>query len=299
MGLRKLIRSTFGFSRSQTNGFVMLLPLVTLALFSEPVYRWWVSQRENDFTKERVVLDSLSTVWELQKTEKNQIPLEEEIPILLFKFDPNTATVEELTALGFSKGLTKRLLNYRDKGGKFRIKSDVKKLYGMDSLYYVSLQPFILLPDKIEAVKKNQFAGFEKKKPELFDLNEADTSRLKAIYGIGSVLAKRIVKYREKLGGFINSNQLSEVYGLDSAVVNRITKSSYLDQNFSPRKLNINTADEFALSSHPYASKKIAKAIVAYRFQHGNFKSPDELQKIDLIDDKVFDKIYPYLTVGE
>jgi len=297
-GFRKLIRNSFGFSRSQTNGFIVLLPVVTIILFSEPVYRWWVSQRTEDFSKERAALDSLHIAWQKQKVEENQIPIEEEIPISFFSFDPNTASADELKALGFSTRLSKRLLNYREKGGRFKVKSDLKKLYGLDSAFYQALVPFISLPVEIPK-KESAFTPFEKKKPEVFDLNEADTTQLKSVYGIGSVLANRIVKYRDKLGGFITQDQLREVYGLDTAVVKRIVKASYLSQNFSPQKININSAEELALASHPYSSRKIAKAIVAYRFQHGNFSSVDDLRRIHLIDDKVFDRIYPYLTVSE
>jgi competence ComEA-like helix-hairpin-helix protein len=291
-----LIRNFFGFSRSQTNGFVILLPVVTLALFSEPTYRWWVSQRKDDFSKEKLALDSLTSQWELEK-EKNQIPLEEEVAFVFFKFDPNAATSEELNALGFSKGLTQRLIHYREKGGKFRVKTDLRKLYGMDSLFYESLTPFILLPEKIELVKKeSDFTKSFKKKSEIFDINEADSTQWKSIYGIGSKLSKRIIVYREKLGGFITQNQLNEVYGLDSVVIDRINKASFLSAEFSPNKIYVNTADELVLSSHPYLTKKLAKAIVAYRFQHGKFHSLEDLRKVQLIDNTVLEKISPYLT---
>jgi len=294
--LRRQIRNFFGFSRAQTNGFVGLLIIVTLVLFSEPLYRWWVSRRPADFSKERTALDSLTAQWKSQKKEVNRIPLKGEIAISFFEFDPNTATEEDLKALGFSAGLTQRLLNYRKKGGKFRIKSDLKKLYGMDSVFYLSLIPFIELPEKI-TYPENEFIATKKNEIIPFDLNDADTTLLQSIYGIGPVLSKRIVKYRESLGGFVSNDQLNEIYGLDSVVVNRIIKRSFLLDDFEPRKFNINTAEENELTTHPYLSRKMAKAIVTYRFQHGKFQTVDDLQKIQVMEKKVFDKIYPYLTV--
>lgn len=294
--LRRQIRNFFGFSRAQTNGFVGLLMIVTVALFSEPLYRWWVSRRPADFSEERTALDSLTAYWQSQKKEVNRIPLKEEIAISFFEFDPNTATEEDLKALGFSTGLTKRLLNYRNKGGKFRIKSDLKKLYGMDSVFYLSLIPFIELPEKI-TYPENEVKAAKKNEIIPFDLNDADTTLLQSIYGIGPVLSKRIVKYRESLGGFVSNDQLNEIYGLDSVVVNRIIKHSFLLDDFEPRKFSINTAEENELATHPYLSRKMAKAIVTYRFQHGKFQTVDDLQKIQVMEKKVFDKIYPYLTV--
>lgn len=242
------------------------------------------------------MLDSLTAQWESQKQENSRVPFDEEIAISFFEFDPNTATEEDLKALGFSAGLTKRLLNYRNKGGKFRIKSDLKKLYGMDSVFYLNLTPFIKLPEKI-TYPENEVSTTRKNEIILFDLNSADTTLLQSIYGIGPILSKRIVKYRESLGGFVSKDQLNEIYGLDSVVVNRIIKRSFLLDEFEPRKFNINTAEENELATHPYLSRKMAKAIVTYRFQHGKFQTVDDLQKIQVLEKKVFDRIYPYLTV--
>ncbi len=293
--LKHQVRSFFGFSRAETNGFVLLLIIISIVLFSKPVYHAWVSNRPVDFSKEKKTLDSLTAHWELRKKELNSIPADEAIAVTFFEFNPNTATPEELEALGFSERLKKGLINYRAKGGEFRIKSDLKKLYGMDSAFYESLYPFIQLPEKITYEKAA--LPETKKKSEVFNLNEADTTQFKKIYGIGPVLAKRIVKYRERLGGFVTADQLGEVYGLDSVVVKQILKSSFLNDNFMPRKININTADEVLLSSHPYSSKKVARTIVTYRFQHGSFQSVDDLRKINLLDKKIVDKIYPYLTI--
>lgn len=292
--LRYRIRNFFGFSRTQTNGFVALLVIISVALFSKPVYHAWISSRPVDFSKERKTLDSLTAQWELQKKEANHIPPAEESTVAFFEFNPNTVTEDELKALGFSERVKKGLLNYRAKGGVFRIKSDVKKLYGMDSAFYRNLYPFIQLPEKIAHENPTSES---KKEITAFDINEADTTQFKQIYGIGPILAKRIIKYREELGGFIKNDQLNEVYGLDSVVINRVLKSSFLAADFIPRKININTADETVLSSHPYFSKKMGKAIVTYRFQHGNYRAVDDLRKIDLMDKKVIDKIYAYLTV--
>jgi DNA uptake protein ComE-like DNA-binding protein len=219
--------------------------------------------------------------------------VESHIPATLFAFNPNTATPDELRALGFSDRLIKGLTNYRAKGAQFRVKADLKKLYGMDSTFFQRLHPFIQLPASIVYEK---FVPAVKSKPEPFNLNLGDSTQFQQVYGIGAVLANRIIKYRERLGGFARTDQLYEVYGLDSTVVEHLLKASFLDNN-SFKKLNINTADEKMLSSHPYFSKKIARAIVTYRFQHGNYRSLDDLSGISLLDEKTMNKIYPYLTV--
>lgn len=298
-GLTKWIRNFFGTTRAQTNGFVALLILVTVVIFSEPVVRWWRSSQPRDFSTDKQTLDSLTRLWQAVETKNNTVSAKPDR--VLFDFDPNIIHKEQFLALGLSEKLATRIINYRNKGGKFRIKADLKRIYGIDSVLYQTLYPYISLPD--EAAKptfENNDAGNRfkpKEKPQPFNLNEADTTQLQKIYGIGSKLALRIVKYRDKLGGFVSIGQLHEVYGLDSVVVEKLVAASYLPDKPAVKTINLNSADEKTLAAHPYFGRRIASAIVAYRFQHGNFKSVDDLGKIPLIDKNNLGKVLPYVTV--
>ena len=126
-------------------------------------------------------------------------------------------------------------------------------------------------------------------------MNLADTAQLKQIYGIGEKLSLRIIKYRDVLGGFVSSAQLHEVWGLDSAAIDRLKQVSFIETNFRPRMLSINNAREEEIAIHPYLSKSAAKAITAYRFQHGRFQSIADLEKVQSLDLKTIHKIEPYL----
>jgi DNA uptake protein ComE-like DNA-binding protein len=275
---------------------VVLLPVLAIIIFSEPIYSWWVSRQPVDFSAERKELDSLYAHWQLEKKE-GMDTLQRNAPApALVAFNPNTIDSQSMINLGFSKQLAKGIKNYRLKGGVFRVKSDLKKMYGMDSVLYGKLKPFILLPESVEKQAYAKGAIAEKKRVT-FDLNTADTTTLKSIYGIGSKLAMRIIKYRDKLGGFIHPQQVYEVYGLDSTVVSKLNEASFIASEFQPVKLNINTADERTLSSHPYLNKKIASAIVVYRYQHGNFQSTQEIMNVRLIDKTLFEKLNPYLSI--
>ncbi len=300
-GFKKTIRNFFGTTRAQTNGFVGLLFVIVIALFSQPLTRWWVSTRPQDFSKDAALLDSLTRNWKASE-ENEKIEVQEEVAIAYFDFDPNTASQDQLKSLGFSEKLASRIINYRTKGGKFRIKSDMMKLYGMDSTLYGNITPYIKLPDQFtkHEFEKKEFADRTKppkEKRQKFNLNEADTIQLEKVYGIGPALAKRIVKYRDKLGGFVSQDQLKEVFGLDTVVVRKIAEASYLSDTPTVKKINLNTADEKMLAAHPYFGRKIASAIVTYRFQHGNFKSVDDLSRIPLIDKNNLGKLFPYVTV--
>jgi competence protein ComEA len=295
--LKRWIRDLLGFSSMETNAFIILLPLIAVIIFTQPVYHRFFNSRKTDFKKDKHTLDSLVAQWEHQQKDLPAISKGKSTERKAFPFDPNKATQKELLTLGFNAQLVNRIIHYREKGGVFKIKSHLLKIYGMDSTLYTALYPSILLPEKIEkqhsdrTILEKKVFTFAK-----FNLNQADTSVLKKINGIGPVLALRIVKYREHLGGFVKPEQIQEVYGLDSIVVNRLLSASFLDQN-PPTQLNINTASEKELDIHPYINKAIAKALVTYRFQHGRFNSVEEIRNIVLIEKNVAEKLLPYLRI--
>lgn len=292
--IKRWLSHALGFSHAQTTGFLVLLPLIFLIIFSSTIYRSLRPETQLNHTAAYKKLDSLIADWE---NKADSIPVVENP---LFTFNPNTATKEELVSLGFTTSLASRLINYRSKGGIFRKETDLLKLYGMDSMLYVQLVPFIQLPAR-ELTTKNYPLNEKafvatKREPVRFDINQADTTQLKGIYGIGSKLATRVVRYRSSLGGFINTQQLYEVWGLDSIVVNRLVQSSFIDLHFNPTTLKVNKATEKELATHPYLSKTIAKSIVTYRFQHGKFSSPSDLEKLQTLDMRTIQKIAPYLS---
>ena len=187
--MKKIIlffKNLLSLSYNEAKGFISLLmiSIVLLVLIFAPklVIR---HQKEVD-PKDVYKLDSLASILEnkefLERGSQH------------FLFDPNTISVDSLVLLGFSKRIAERLINYRSKGGKFYYKNDVMKIYGITDLLMKNIYPFINLPDSaIISVEK-----FTKQK---IDLNSATTQQLKKVYMVGDVLAARIVKYRDLLGG--------------------------------------------------------------------------------------------------
>lgn len=296
--IRYWIKDFFGFPRSQVNGFLVLLTLLIVLIFSEPAWHWWVARRDRDISADKATLDSLLAVWDSMDTIRTLAPVIREP----FHFDPNKSTEDQFIALGFSQRLASRIIRYREKGGKFRIKSDVLKIYGVDTAFYHKIYSFITLPEVARPLSRTVKRFTAKATKELrerrpiFDLNKADTSVLKAINGIGEKLSLRILKYRDVLGGFVSMDQLKDVYGLDSLVIRRLEEASRIDDEFVPAKLDINHATEKEMSAHPYINK-MAKVIVSYRFQHGDFKTVEDIRKAVNLDEKNFQKIVPYLEV--
>jgi competence ComEA-like helix-hairpin-helix protein len=296
--LKAWVRSFFGLSRRETQGFLILLPLMLLSVFIMPAYHQWQTRQKQDFSKEQKELDSLLAHW---TWEEKQDSIKQEAEHVLFTFNPNTATKEDFLNLGFSSYLASRIDNYRSKKGRFYIKSDLLKIYGMDSGLYKQVFAFIDLPEE-RAFKKNELADPKETaailSKEKFDVNLADTTQLIRVYGIGSKLSQRIIKYRNQLGGFVSMDQLREVYGLDTAVVNELNRKAFVASDYQPKKIDLNAATEKELSTHPYIKYSLAKAIAAYRFQHGNFNSVEDLKKIALVDETFYNRIKSYLTLN-
>lgn len=144
--------------------------------------------------------------------------------------------------------------------------------------------------------KRNRYTppDYMVKKPFSVDLNIADSFDLQEIYGIGPAFAKRIIRYRKDLGGYVNLAQLREVWGIDSSVFDRIIPHLYI-QDTNIRKININEADIRTLRQHPYIDYYQAKEIYLHRQKYGRFRQVTELKKVNLIDSGTYSRIAPYL----
>ena len=141
------------------------------------------------------------------------------------------------------------------------------------------------------------FSNKQKSTPGPININTASADSLQLIRGIGPVLSARIVKYRDKLGGFYDVNQIKEVYGIEDSTFNSFRKiliaKGELDQ------IDINAAGFQELFKHFYIDYNTATAILNYRDQHGPFSSVASLRNIIPLKDSVLHKVQPYLTVGE
>lgn len=286
----------FGFSHAETNAFIILIPVLLTALLSEPVYRWWVRRNPPDFQREQAKLDSLVAHLKWIKPDSVREPIRKEAEkrmITLRRFDPNTVQESELKELGLSPFLSARVVRFREKGGKFRKKEDLLKIYGMDSAWYKQAEAYITLA--VTEPKRETKLPVAPKPVILLDINTADSVQLLAVYGIGPALSKRIRTFRDRLGGFVAMEQLNEVYGLDTAVVTSLKKKFIIQQDFIPLKININAATAEELIRHPYFKRNQAQAILTYRRQHGNYQTIDDLGKIQILTDVWITKMKPYL----
>lgn len=203
-----------------------------------------------------------------------------------FHFNPNTLDSAGFIKLGLTPKLTHTILHYRQKGGHFYSAQQLKKIYGMPDSIYQQLHAFVLI-DQPE-IKHNI---------QVVELNSCDSNALIQLPGIGSATANRIIAYRSVLGGFYSINQLDEVWGMKEEVLKKC--APFLKINLKHiKKISINKATWAEFNQHPYLQGEIATAIVEFRKAHDyHIEKLSDIQEIKLLNEKIFRKIVPYLTL--
>jgi DNA uptake protein ComE-like DNA-binding protein len=204
----------------------------------------------------------------------------------LFPFDPNTADSVELLRLGLRGWQIRNLIRYRNAGGVFRKPEDLSKLYGMTAEQYQQLKPFVKI-DKAAIPDERQFYAYmpiEERDTLLYPiklqpeerivLNRADTTVLRKVPGVGQHFARKIVEYRERLGGYYRVQQLLEIEDFPESAV---TFFIIPDDDVKLRKMNINQLTLNELKRHPYINFYQARDIVDYRRLHGRIHSLNDL----------------------
>ncbi|KOY85994.1 hypothetical protein AD998_07415 [bacterium 336/3] len=308
---QKIIRNYFGFSQKETNGVVVLFGVMGLCIVV-PLVQSVMPIKTVSHVRDIAKQDSLVAILENVKTpEKTTFP-----DIEFQAFDPNKLSKEEWLAFGLNTKIAGRIENYLRKGGKFRKKEDLKRIYDFPEDLYEALEEYIVIENspqksyrkyhpkrkeyassqyKFDSTKKYISKKKEYTKVITFDLNQADTSEFKKLKGIGEKRAMTIIKYRERLGGFTSLNQIDEIFGLDSIAKNSLKTYTFI-QLGSWKKININTANVEELKAHIYIGYKLAPIIVNYRQQHGRFQSEEDLKKIKILDTEKIEKLRPYLV---
>lgn len=206
-----------------------------------------------------------------------------------FAFDPNIVSYSALMKLGLGAKESNTLINYRRKGGKFRIPSDIKKVYGIEEPKAEKLIPYIKISE--DTLKK--VSRFVRQRTK-FDINLSDSASLVELPGIGPVLSGRIIRYRRLLGGYATIDQLKEVYGLKAETYDIIKDRVFADSSVIIR-ININSAGYKELSHIHYFEKYEITAILKFRELKGRIFGMSDLTENKLITEEKARKVGPYI----
>jgi competence protein ComEA len=266
--------------------------------------KYTIIQDEEDEFKPTTKSSNNSQRWKVENKKKQRPKIfEKKIKDkkVLFLFDPNSTSVDSLNLLGFSKYTSNNIDKYRSKGGRFKQAKDLKKIYGLDSVQFAEVYPFIRIKaEKVLPKLKNGSYLFDRPTYPIIelssiDINLADTTEFKKLIGIGSVYAKRIVKFRTSLGGYFTIDQIKDVWGVSDSLFIAIEPYLTLDASRIKKK-NINALDKEILVKHPYINWKKAKAILKYKKMHGNYKSMNDFEKLHGLDRAFVDTLRQYFV---
>jgi len=213
-----------------------------------------------------------------------------------FPFNPNKTSNEEWMKLGFTEKETGSILKFRNKGGKFVYKEDLKKLYCIDESRYNQLENCISLPKKTISNGNKKSGAKNAARITLLEINAADTLELLALRGVGKYWAKKIWFFKERLGGIYSEEQLYEIKGMNDTMFYNIQSQIKIDTNLIT-KIPINSCSSEALQKHPYCWYGIGKAIANYRSKHGAFQSLSEIKNIYAVKPEIFEKLRHYLIL--
>ena len=198
-------------------------------------------------------------------------------PVETFRFNPNTASLDDLMRLGFSEKQAQSILNYRAKGGRYRRPSDFAKSFVVADTVFDRLEPYIDIPR--------------------IDINKADSAAFETLPGIGPYFAAKMVSYRKELGGYSHPEQLMDIYHFDrekyDALKDLITCSP-------PAPYPLWTLSEKDLARHPYISRDEAHSIALYRtHQPKEAWTVEGLQKAGILSEEHIKKLSRCVLAGQ
>jgi len=315
--LRKWFSPFFTLSKSEQRGIVLFSFLILLVLVFRLIMPFFLEDKPVDnskFVKEMEAFyqaqQHLSDSIQIERLQ-NRGELDKELAkrkIKPFPFNPNQLPEEQWILMGFTPKQAKSIKNYEAKGGEFRSKADVKKMYAISDIEYQILEPYIKIPEKGNSKKTliqkkitkepTNKSVPEKKTAQTVEINSADSATLVEQLLLPPWLSSRVVKYRQLLGGYYAAEQLGEVYGFKPYRLKTSLPFIEID-TLLITKIDLNKASFKEILKHPYISYEMTKEIVNHRDKKGKYNSVDELLELDIIPDTIFSKLQPYLITSE
>lgn len=296
--VNSFLNNYFGFNKQQRNGLI-LLSIISLILFLvRIIYPSFITPDKIEIKNLPLIEQTLDSSYQLSQNRFSQNFTKENTALNLFAFDPNTITNQQLQQLGFNKKSAQTFLKFRDRGFVFKEKIDLKKVYGISDNFYSKLEPYIIIENKNSAANLNSnksesnVTASANKNQTKVELNTADSLALLDINGIGPAFAKRILKYRSLLGGFVSVEQLKEVYGFTDEMFEKIKPNVTANAELI-KKINLNKDDFRTVNKHPYLSYELTKTLFDWRRK--TVITATNLKDI-INDDQAYNKLMPYIS---
>jgi len=299
------LREIFIFSGRERNGILLLLFLLLFVLSADLLLPLIWKEPVCDTTawreKAEAYFAGIASAGDSAKAQFSG------------KIDPNQVKVSMLLQMGIPKVLALHWVRYLEKGGHFKKREDLLKLYGMTPEKFEALKehlvfsapqdstpqhsvPFVKPVEAAAPLRRDTLRSrpVQRRKMEVVEVNKADSAQLEALPGIGPTLASRIIKYRRLLGGYHDVPQIRKVYGMSEELWQRSSPHLTVD-SAGISKIGINFLSLNELAHHPYIGFKYAKKIIKMRDTVGKFTSVEELATIFSPDS--LHQLRPYLSL--
>ena len=279
--------SHFWYSKNQRNGILILATLITLIqvvlYFADELFAPYHSAENLEKLREiERLLDSM------QRKESDSTSYR------IYPFNPNYISDYKGYVLGMSTEEIDRLLAFRDQGRFLKSASEFQEVTGVSDSLLGKISVYFKFP-KFKRQYRQHHAPAKRKIADKRDLNKASYDDLQSVTGIGPILSKRIISYRNLLGGFNFEDQLYEVYNLPHEAIENLLENFEIVDPPPIEKLNINTASFKQILNLPYIDYELARRIMAFRSEEKLITNLSDLKKIDSFPLDKYDRIAVYL----
>lgn len=302
MKTRSNARSLFYFTRSERNGIALFAMLCLLIFWLPTRFSHWKKPTGTDFsTYQREI-----AAFKDRRASSFTTPT-----VLADTIDPNVATEDELVAIGLPLRTARTIIKYREKGGRFRYKEDLQKMYTIDEDLYEAVSPYIALP--AAAAKQPSpvrlVAHHDHEQPAPFDPNTATREELLRL-GIPDKVVRTLLNYRSKGGRFHRQEDLQRIYGLTDELYEQLapyirlktdngseTTGSFRNAEM-PLTLDINQATPEDWRGLPGIGPALSARIVNFRDKLGGFASVEQVAETYGLPDSTFQRIKDRLAAS-
>ncbi|GHT68647.1 competence protein ComEA [Bacteroidia bacterium] len=292
---KRLLKEWFVFSKSERRGIIVLGILLLVVMGIPLVLKFAKPRYTNDYQQLKLKVDSLvPTLPTTSKPPKTAFERHDR-EAQKFYFDPNVISRDSLLLLGFSPKQATAIINYRQRGGKFRKPEDFLRLSITSNhqhlagyIRIVQQEKSTVSPQRDSVATKRTYAVTP------VDINSADTAELKTLSGVGNYLAQRIVEYRQKLGGYTKLEQLCEIKYFDRDKLERLQPRLTMDLS-KVKKFSLTAEGVEQLRMHPYVGAYVARGIAQQIKYNGGATTLDELVQNKILSTEQAEKLRGYI----
>ncbi|WP_309608372.1 helix-hairpin-helix domain-containing protein [Flavobacterium sp.] len=268
----------FIFNKEQRAGLAVLVGLIVIF----QLLYFFV-----DFSTNKVVSKE-DEQWLSMQTEIDSMKgIANEDSYKIYPYNPNFITDFKGYKLGMKIAEIDRLLAFRKTNKYVNSAKEFQEVTKISDSLLATMSPYFKFPDWVSNKKQypkydnSNFKDFSKKERIiLLDINQATKEDFVKIYGIGDAISDRILKEKEKLGAYVNMDQMQDIWGLSPEVIAELNSHFKISGSTVVKKIDINNLPIKELTKFPYFKYALAKEIVTYRSMNSGIKNIDDLTKI-------------------